>query len=134
MEIINMPIKDIVVYKNNAKRHDKKQIDAIAKSIEDFGFQQPIVLDENSTIIVGHGRYQAAKKLRFKSVPCVYATDLTPEQVRAIYDKSPLIMSNYSKDMYFGMLQEYGITEVTGYEEPGSFNKYYGYFAIDNQY
>ena len=55
----------------------------MANSIKDFGFKVPIVIDKNGTIITGHTRVLAAKKLGMKTVPCILADDLTPEQVKA---------------------------------------------------
>jgi site-specific DNA-methyltransferase (adenine-specific) len=69
-------------YERNAKEHSKKQIIQIANSIREFGFSQPIVADKEGTIIVGHGRYQAAKYLDLKTVP-VLTLNLTDEQARA---------------------------------------------------
>ncbi|KRM82034.1 hypothetical protein FC35_GL001592 [Limosilactobacillus coleohominis DSM 14060] len=55
----------------------------MAKSIKEFGWQQPIVVDKDNVIIVGHTRYKAAKKLGLTKVPVVVASDLTPKQVKA---------------------------------------------------
>lgn len=71
-------------YSKNAKLHDKKQIKNIAESIKQYGFVQPLVLDTNNEIVIGHGRFYAAKQLKMEAVPCVYVSDLTPEQVRAL--------------------------------------------------
>lgn len=77
-----MKISLIKPYEKNAKKHDKKQVAQIAASIEQFGFNQPIVVDEDNVIIVGHGRYQAAKYLDLKDVP-VIKVHLTEEQAKA---------------------------------------------------
>ena len=72
-------------YPKNAKKHDKKQIEAIAKSIKEFGFNQPVVVDKKGVIIVGHGRYEAATKIlgmKDKDIPIVVA-NLTPKQATA---------------------------------------------------
>lgn len=84
MNIKEKNIKDIKMYKNNAKKHDTTQINNVAESIKQFGFVQPIVVDKNNEIVIGHCRYEAAKKLGMKKVPCVCADDLTPEQVNAL--------------------------------------------------
>ena len=60
-ELVN--IENLTPYKNNAKKHPQQQIDNIAKSIIDFGWQQPIVADAYGVIIIGHGRWMAAKQL-----------------------------------------------------------------------
>src|ERR1035438_8388309 len=78
-----MDITLIKPYPKNAKVHPQKQVGQIARSITEFGFNQPIVVDANNEIIVGHGRYFAAKKLNLADVPVIVKEDLTPEQVRA---------------------------------------------------
>ena len=82
MEVKNVKIRDIKPYENNP-RDNEAGVDAVANSIDEFGWQQPIVVDENNVIIVGHTRYLAAKKLGLKEVPVKVATGLTPEQVKA---------------------------------------------------
>ena len=82
MEIKWCKIEDVKPYEKNAKLHDKTQIANVAESIKQFGWQQPIVVDSDGVIIVGHCRYSAAKKLKLKEVPCVVADGLTEEQVK----------------------------------------------------
>lgn len=84
MNVKNMDIKDIRPYKNNAKKHDETQINNVAESIKQYGFVQPIVIDKDGVIVIGHCRAMAAKKLGMKEVPCVCVDDLTPEQVNAL--------------------------------------------------
>jgi hypothetical protein len=76
-------ISRIKPYDLNVKVHDSKQIERIAKSITEFGWDQPIVVDKDGVIIKGHGRRLAALKLGFPSVPVLIRSDLTDEQVRA---------------------------------------------------
>lgn len=71
-------------YDLNAKIHDDKQVDRIAKSIQEFGWSQPIVVDKAGTIIAGHGRRLAAQKLGLSKVPVWVRDDLSPDQVRAL--------------------------------------------------
>lgn len=73
---------EIKPYAKNAKKHTKRQVEAIAKSIKEFGFNQPIVVDKKGVIIVGHGRWEAAKLLGIKNPPVTVA-DLSPKQARA---------------------------------------------------
>lgn len=75
-------LADIRPYAKNAKKHPKKQVEQVAASIKEFGFNQPIVVDKNGVIIVGHGRYEAAKALNLPTVP-VLEVDLTEEQANA---------------------------------------------------
>ena len=82
--IIEKRIDDLIMYENNPKIHTDEQIDKIAKSIElTKGLRQPIVIDKNNVIVVGHGRVQAAMQLGLETVPCELADDLTEEEIRA---------------------------------------------------
>ncbi len=82
MEVRNMNIDDIKPYDNNPRDNDNA-VESTANSIKEFGWQQPIVVDKDMVIIVGHTRYKAAKKLGYKEVPVVVASNLNKEQVRA---------------------------------------------------
>ena len=84
MDIKNLPLTDIVPYDKNAKKHDKRQINNVAESIKQYGFVQPIVIDRDGVIVIGHCRALAAKKLGMEEVPCVCVDDLTPDQVNAL--------------------------------------------------
>ena len=84
MEINEIKIEEIKPYEKNAKRHPESQVNSIVKSIEQFGFKQPIVLDKNNEIVIGHGRFEAAKLLGMKTVPCIMADDLSEEQIKAL--------------------------------------------------
>ncbi len=77
-----MLLSDIKPYSKNAKKHPKKQVEQVANSIKEFGFNQPIVVDEQGVIIVGHGRYEAAKILGLSEVPTI-TVSLTKEQADA---------------------------------------------------
>lgn len=81
MDIQYFSPHELIPYENNAKEHDKKQISNVAMSIKKYGFQQPIVVDKDMVIIVGHCRHLAALKLGLKEVPVVIADNLTPEEV-----------------------------------------------------
>lgn len=82
MEIIIKGLDEIRPYENNPRLNDGA-VGAVARSIREFGFQQPIVVDREGVIIAGHTRYKAAKKLGLTEVPVVVAGNLTDEQVRA---------------------------------------------------
>lgn len=82
MKLVVMSVDDIKRYENNPRDNDSA-VDAVAKSLHEFGWKQPIVVDSDNTIIVGHTRYKAALSLGMTSVPVVVADDLTPEQARA---------------------------------------------------
>lgn len=84
MQVIDVNIAEIKPYKNNAKKHGETQIANVAESIKQFGWAQPIVLDKDNVIIIGHCRFAAAKKLNLTTAPCVIASDLSDEQVRKL--------------------------------------------------
>lgn len=76
-------IERIKPYELNSKKHEKEQVARIVKSIERFGFDQPIVVDKDGVIIKGHGRRLAALELGLKTVPVLVRADLTTEQANA---------------------------------------------------
>jgi len=82
MKIEQWDIDRIKPYEKNPRRNDKA-VQAVADSIREFGFRQPIVVDAAGVIVVGHTRYKAALKLGLKTVPVHVAADLTPQQARA---------------------------------------------------
>ena len=82
MQIIDKKIGEIKPYEKNPRKNDNA-VDAVASSISQFGFKNPIVIDGNNVIICGHTRYKAAQKLGLDVVPCVVASDLTDEQIKA---------------------------------------------------
>lgn len=84
MQIIETPLGEIRPYKRNAKKHDAKQVANVAESIRQYGFVQPIVVDGDGVIVIGHCRYAAAKELGMTTVPCVCVDELKPAQVDAL--------------------------------------------------
>lgn len=82
MKIEQWDIDRVRPYEKNPRRNDKA-VQAVAESIREFGFRQPIVVDSGGVIVVGHTRYKAALKLGLKTVPVHVAADLTPQQARA---------------------------------------------------
>ena len=83
MEIKNCKTTKIKSYEKNAKKHSQTQIKNVAESIREFGWQQPIVVDENYVIIIGHCRYEAAKLLKLDEVPIAIAK-LNEEQANKL--------------------------------------------------
>ena len=84
MEIITMKTSDVLPYLRNAKKHNETQINNVAQSIKEFGFTQPIVVDKDNNIIIGHCRTLAAQKLGIDEIPVVKMEDLTPEQANKL--------------------------------------------------
>ena len=75
---------DLIPYGGNAKKHPAEQVKLIANSIKEFGFQQPIVVDKDNVVVIGHGRLLAAKRLKMSEVPVVRVENLTEDQVKAL--------------------------------------------------
>lgn len=82
MEVKMIKIEDIRPYANNPRFNDDA-VEYVAKSIKEFGFKVPMVIDKNNEIIAGHTRYKASLELGLKEVPCIIADDLTEEQIKA---------------------------------------------------
>lgn len=81
--IEKIAIDKLVPYANNAKKHSKKQIEKLSKSIKEFGFLSPILIDKDYNIIAGHGRSEAARSAGLDVVPCVFVEGLTDSQRKA---------------------------------------------------
>jgi ParB-like chromosome segregation protein Spo0J len=100
MRIALRDLSTIKPYGKNPRRNDPA-VDAVAASIKEFGFRQPIVVDDNNEIIVGHTRYKAALKLGLKRVPVHVAHGLTAAQVKAyrIADNQTGSLSQWNEDL-----------------------------------
>lgn len=83
MEIIYKNIDELVPYVNNSRTHSESQVDKICGSIKEYGWTNPILIDDKNVIIAGHGRYLAGKKLGIKEVPCIVLSGLTEAQKKA---------------------------------------------------
>jgi ParB-like chromosome segregation protein Spo0J len=92
----------------NARTHTKRQIRQIAGSIEAFGFTNPILIDDDKTILAGHGRIEAAKNLGMARVPCVRLSDLSAAQKRAyaIADNQLALNAGWDEELLTIELQE----------------------------
>ena len=82
MEIQERKLSEIIPYENNP-RHNAEAVDKVAASLQEFGWQQPIVVDTEGIIIAGHTRLRAAQKLGMETAPVIVAADLSEEQAKA---------------------------------------------------
>ena len=82
-QIIEKDIKDLIPYCNNSRTHSDEQVQQIASSIKEFGFTNPVLIDEQGGIIAGHGRVMGAKKLLLNKVPCIVLDGLSEAQKKA---------------------------------------------------
>lgn len=100
MNIQNIPVDKIIPYKQNPRKNDDA-VNIVKKSLKEFGFQQPLVLDANYEIVVGHTRYNAALKLGMNEIPCILAEHLSDEQIKAyrIMDNKSAEYSKWNTDL-----------------------------------
>ena len=108
-------IEKLIPYEFNNRNHNEQQVDRIANSIKEFGFNQPIVIDESNIILVGHGRHLAALKLGLKEVPILIKKDLSETQKKAyrILDNK---LQNDSTWSFDNLELELGFLEDNGFE------------------
>ena len=107
MKIVEMEIEKIKPYEKNP-RINAKAVDKVVNSIREFGFQQPIVVDKDRVVIVGHTRLKAAQQMGLAKVPVVYAENLTPEQTKAyrIADNKSQDFSEWDYDKLAGEFED----------------------------
>ena len=82
MEIEYLNISDLKPYENNPRVNDTA-VEQVSRSIKEFGFKVPIIIDKNNVIVTGHTRLKASEQLGLKKVPCIRAKDLTKDQIKA---------------------------------------------------
>ena len=101
MKITNVDIDALIPYARNSREHTEDQIAQIAASIREFGFTNPVLIDQDEGIIAGHGRVLAARKLNMDKVPCIKLAHLTEAQKRAyiIADNRLSDLSTFNEDM-----------------------------------
>ena len=111
-QIVYLPTKDLIPYKNNPRKIGKEAVDAVAASISEFGFRSPIVIDQNNVVINGHTRLKAAKKLGYKNVPCIRVDDLTEEQIKKfrLIDNKSAEFSDWDPDLLADELLDIDLT------------------------
>lgn len=85
MEIIYKKTSDLIPYDNNSRTHSEEQVKQICASINEFGFTNPVLIDEKDMIIAGHGRVMAAEKLKMEEVPCIVLAGLTETQKNGLH-------------------------------------------------
>ena len=145
----NVPITRLKPYENNARTHSEKQVEKITKSIAEFGFLNPILIDSNYGIIAGHGRVEGAKRLSKEDaekrlhngneVPCIFVEDLTEEQKRAyiIADNKLALDAGWDYDLLKIELEDldnldFDIT-LTGFDMDIIFGDDDGYYGDERE-
>ena len=123
MKIEIVDINTIKPYENNPRKLKDSAIEKVAKSIKEFGFRQPIVVDKEKIIVVGHTRYRASKKLGLTNLPITIADNLTPEQINAyrIADNRTAQESEWDykllQEEFSNLVDEKFNLELTGFNE-----------------
>lgn len=99
LNIVMKKISELKDYENNPRKNDKA-VDAVANSINSFGFKVPVIIEPDGTIIAGHTRVKASKKLGLEEVPCVIADDLSEDQIKAfrIADNKTAELADWDTD------------------------------------
>lgn len=114
MEVINKRVEDLVPYEKNP-RVNHQAVNEVAKSIREFGFKVPVIVDEDNILVAGHTRVEACKRLGIEEVPAIVADDLNEEQIKAFR-----IMDNksaqYAEWDYELLLEEIGDLEELDYD------------------
>ncbi len=125
IKVFEVPTKDLVPYVNNAKEHSQLQVEQIANSIEEFGFNDPIAVWENAEgemeVVEGHGRVLAAQKLGIGKVPVFYLNHLSDEQRRAythVHNQTTLNSGFDIEKLNFDIRQLDFNWESFGFEQP----------------
>ena len=102
-----LPVETLIPYARNAKKHTDAHVAELAASLREFGFVSPVVISENNTIVAGHGRILAARKLGMEKVPCVRESHLSDTQRRAYtLADNKLVGDEWDGDMLALELQE----------------------------
>ena len=106
--IEKISIDKLIPYANNARTHSDEQVAQIAASIREFGFNNPVLIAEDDTIIAGHGRVMAARKLNLSEVPCIRLNHLTPTQRKAyiLADNKLALSAGWDVDLLKLEIQE----------------------------
>lgn len=106
-----MRINELKPYEKNPRKNDSA-VDAVAESIKEFGFKNPVIIDKDGVIVAGHTRLKAAKKLGLEEVPTIMADDLSEEQVKAfrLADNKTAELAGWDFDLLSEELK--GITEL----------------------
>lgn len=126
ISIKNIGIESLKPYANNAKTHSEKQISQIANSIKQFGFLNPVIIDNSHQIVAGHGRVEAARYLQIKEIPTILADNLSEDEIRAYIIADNKIAQNAGWDLdiltielqHLSQINTNFDIEITGFSTP----------------
>src|SRR5574344_764912 len=114
LNVVTMKIVDLKAYENNPRKNEKA-VDAVANSINSFGFKVPVIIDKNNVVVAAHTRLMACKKLGIDEVTCVIDDDLTEDQIKAfrIADNKTAELADWDFDK---LKEELGSIEIRSEE------------------
>jgi len=112
LSIVYKPIGDLIPYANNGRTHSAAQVSQVAASINEFGFTNPVLIDDDGSIIAGHGRVQAAKKLAMDEIPTITISGLSDEQKRAYVIADNQLALNAGWDLDLLKIEIDALTEL----------------------
>jgi len=120
--IEQIKVDDLIPYATNSRTHSAEQVAQIAASMVEFGWTNPVLIDTHGTIVAGHGRVMAARKLGMETIPCIRLGHLSPAQVRAyvIADNKLALNAGWDEELLVSELksiQADGLFDATGFSE-----------------
>lgn len=139
LHIDYLPTEQLIPYALNSRTHTELQVAQIASSINEFGFTNPILIDDKATVIAGHGRLLAAQKLGLQEVPTILLAGLTPAQKKAyvIADNKLALNAGWDADLLTAELEtlkemDFDIS-LTGFDELPDLDDEVDYSLLDGE-
>ena len=123
-KVQEVSLEKLVLYEKNAKKHPQEQIDLLERSIKEYGFINPCLIDKDYKVIAGHGRIAAAKQIGMDKVPCLFVEGLTEAQYKAyvLADNRLTELGEWNMDLVMMELQDLQDMDfdisLTGFEMP----------------
>jgi len=123
-KVQEVSLDKLVLYENNAKKHPQEQIDLLERSIKEYGFINPCLIDKDYKVIAGHGRITAAKQIGMDKVPCLFVEGLTEAQYKAyvLADNRLTELGEWNMDLVMLELKDLQDMDfdisLTGFEMP----------------
>jgi hypothetical protein len=119
-----VPIDQLTLYPKNARTHSETNVAKLARSLEEYGWTNPVLITGGNEVIAGHGRILAAQKLEMESVPCLKVTHLSPAQIKAyrLADNRTALDSDWNMELLAAELRDLESTgeldlSLTGFDE-----------------